>query len=207
MYIVKIVITIIISYFLGNFSTGVMLTKLKGNVDIRTQGSGSSGATNMLRVNGRSMALLTLGGDMVKGMLAVCVGYLLVGGDLGGLIGATACVIGHDFPVLLDFKGGKGIATSFGALLLMYPIQSVLLLLTFIVIVLISHYVSVGSILSAFLYPFYIVFSVKLSPVCIALCFAIGLLAVFCHRANIKRLLDGNENKLDFSKLKNKVKK
>lgn len=204
MFALKIILTVVIGYFLGNFSTGVVLSKLRGGTDIRGEGSGNAGATNMLRVKGRSMAVLTLVGDMVKGMLAVIVGWLLVGGDLGGLLGCLAVALGHDFPVLLGFKGGKGIATSFGALLLMYPVQSILLLLTFILIVALTHYVSVGSVLSAVLYPFYIVLTVPLSPVCIALCFCIGLLAIFCHRGNIKRLLAGQENRLDFALLKGK---
>ena len=144
--IVRIILTVVIGYLLGNFSTGVMLSRRRGGEDIRKKGSGNAGATNMLRVKGRSLAVLTLLGDMVKGMAGVWVGWLLVGGDLGGLIGGFSAVVGHDFPVFLGFKGGKGIATSFGALLIMYPLQSLLLLLTFIVIVALTHYVSVGSV-------------------------------------------------------------
>ena len=210
MLYLKVLLTVILCYLIGNFSTGVALSRLHGGNDIRKEGSGNAGATNMLRVKGRSMAIMTLAGDMLKGMLGVCVGWWLLGADFGrelsGLIGAFASILGHDFPVLLGFKGGKGISTSFGALLLLFPIQSVLLLLSFIVIVAISHYVSVGSVASAVLYPIYIIISTSLRPAAIVIVICIGLLAIFCHRSNIKRLIDGKENRLDFSMLKGKKK-
>lgn len=213
MIYVKLICTVILCYLIGNFSTGVVLSRMKGGRDIRKEGSGNAGATNMLRVKGRTLAFATLAGDMLKGMIAVCVGWWLLGADLGrelsGLIGAFSAILGHDFPVLLGFKGGKGISTSFGALLLLFPIQSVLLLLSFIVIVAISHYVSVGSVASAVLYPIYIIVSTSLRPAAVVIVICIGLLAIFCHRGNIKRLLEGKENRLDFSLLlsKNKGKK
>lgn len=206
----KVIATIIACYFIGNFSTGVFLSRLNGGKDIRTEGSGNAGATNMLRVKGRNLAFLTLGGDILKGMIAVLLSWAVLGADLGrelsGLIGGFASVVGHDFPALLGFKGGKGIATSFGSLVLIFPLQSLLLLLSFIVIVAISHYVSVGSVASAVLYPTYILISTPLTPAGIVLIILYGALAIYCHRGNIKRLIEGKENRLDFSLLKGKKK-
>lgn len=202
----KIVLVLAVGYLLGNFSTGVVLSRCTKGMDIRDYGSKSAGSTNMLRVLGRSSAALTLIGDMLKGVVAALIGGWLLGDKFGALLGGLAAIVGHDFPALLHFKGGKGIATSFGLLLYLYPIQSLIILAFFIAVVALTHYVSVGSIASACLSPVIILASTPFDPriaVCIVL---IGLLAVFCHRANIRRLLKGEENRLDFATLKGKKK-
>ena len=203
----KLLLVLVVGYLLGNFSTGVVLSRCAKGMDIRDYGSKSAGSTNMLRVLGRSSAALTLIGDMLKGILAALLGGWLLGGKFGALLGGIAAIVGHDFPVLLHFKGGKGIATSFGLLLYLYPIQSLIVLAFFILVVALTHYVSVGSIASACLYPF-IISATTPFDLRVTLCLVvIGLLAVFCHRANIQRLLAGKENKLDFATLKGKKRK
>lgn len=203
----KLLLVLVVGYLLGNFSTGVVLSRCAKGMDIRDYGSKSAGSTNMLRVLGRSSAALTLIGDMLKGILAALLGGWLLGGKFGALLGGIAAIVGHDFPVLLHFKGGKGIATSFGLLLYLYPIQSLIVLAFFILVVALTHYVSVGSIASACLYPFIISattpFDLRVTLCLVVIC----LLAVFCHRANIQRLLAGKENKLDFATLKGKKRK
>lgn len=203
----KLLLVLVVGYLLGNFSTGVVLSRCAKGMDIRDYGSKSAGSTNMLRVLGRSSAALTLIGDMLKGIIAALIGGWLLGGKFGALLGGIAAIVGHDFPVLLHFKGGKGIATSFGLLLYLYPIQSLIVLAFFILVVALTHYVSVGSIASACLYPFIIPattpFDLRVTLCLVVIC----LLAVFCHRANIRRLLAGKENKLDFATLKGKKQK
>lgn len=203
----KLLLVLVVGYLLGNFSTGVVLSRYAKGMDIRDYGSKSAGSTNMLRVLGRSSAALTLIGDMLKGIIAALIGGWLLGGKFGALLGGIAAIVGHDFPALLHFKGGKGIATSFGLLLYLYPIQSLIVLAFFILIVALTHYVSVGSIASACLYPFIITattpFDLRVTLCLVVIC----VLAVFCHRANIQRLLAGKENKLDFSTLKGKKQK
>lgn len=203
----KLLLVLVVGYLLGNFSTGVVLSRCAKGMDIRDYGSKSAGSTNMLRVLGRSSAALTLIGDMLKGIIAALIGGWLIGGKFGALLGGIAAIVGHDFPALLHFKGGKGIATSFGLLLYLYPIQSLIVLAFFILIVALTHYVSVGSIASACLYPFIITattpFDLRVTLCLVVIC----VLAVFCHRANIQRLLAGKENKLDFSTLKGKKQK
>ena len=110
----KLLITFIVSYLLGSISTGVLLSRFIGHVDIRKQGSGNAGTTNMLRVMGKKYALLTLAGDMLKGIVSVLIGGALVGGTQGQMLGALGAILGHNYPFYLKFKGGKGIACTAG---------------------------------------------------------------------------------------------
>ena len=203
----KIVLTIVIGYLLGSISTGVVLSRIFAKTDIRTQGSGNAGTTNMLRILGRKMALLTFVGDMLKGIIAVFIGKALVGGDLGGVLGVVGAVLGHYYPLYFGFKGGKGIATSFGSLLFVFPVHALLAFTLFLVLVAVTHYVSVGSVAAAFALPamLFITHAAADMPVCIITA-CIGASVIWRHRANIKRLINHQENKLDFSTLKKKKK-
>ena len=202
--IIKVLLVLVVGYLLGNFSTGVVLSRKTKGFDIRDYGSKSAGTTNMLRVLGRASAALTLVGDMLKGIVAGLIGWWLLGDRMGALLGGVAAIVGHDFPVLLHFKGGKGIATSFGLLLMLYPIQSLVVLAVFIAVVALTRYVSVGSIACAVLYPIIVIATTPFDARVAALMVCVGVLAVFCHRANIRRLIEGKENRLDVSKLKGK---
>ena len=202
----KMILTVVIGYLLGSISTGVVISKHFAKTDIRTQGSGNAGTTNMLRMLGRRLALFTFLGDMLKGVIAVFIGKALVGGDLGGVLGVVGAVLGHYYPLYFGFKGGKGIATSFGSLLFVFPVEALLALAVFIVLVALTHYVSVGSIAAAFALPALLFFTRgdNLTVCIITAC--IGASVIWRHRANIKRLMAGAESKLDFSKLKGKKK-
>ena len=202
----NIILTIAIGYLLGSISTGVVLSKSFANTDIRSQGSGNAGTTNMLRILGRKMALFTFIGDMLKGIIAVFIGKALGGGDLGGMLGVVGAVLGHYFPLYFGFKGGKGIATSFGSLLFVFPVQALLAFAVFLILVAMTHYVSAGSIAAAITLPLLVILThPEHVPVCIIPAW-IGISVIWRHRANIKRLLSHTESKLDFNTLKKKKK-
>ena len=204
--LLSILIVIVAGYLLGSISTGVVLSRLFAKTDIRSQGSGNAGTTNMLRVLGRKMALLTFIGDMLKGIIAVFIGKWLIGGELGGLLGVVGAVLGHYYPLYFGFKGGKGIATSFGSLLFVFPVQALLAFAVFLILVAVTHYVSVGSIAAAITLPLLIVITHFQEPTLWIITACIGASVVWRHRANIKRLMNHTENKLDFSTLKGKKK-
>lgn len=204
--LLSILIVIVAGYLLGSISTGVVLSKLFAKTDIRSQGSGNAGTTNMLRVLGRRMALFTFIGDMLKGIIAVFIGKWLIGGELGGLLGVVGAVLGHYYPLYFGFKGGKGIATSFGSLLFVFPVQALLAFAVFLILVAVTHYVSVGSIAAAITLPLLIVITHFQEPTLWTITVCIGASVVWRHRANIKRLMNHTENKLDFSTLKGKKK-
>ena len=204
--LLSILIVIVAGYLLGSISTGVVLSRLFAKTDIRSQGSGNAGTTNMLRVLGRKMALLTFIGDMLKGIIAVFIGKWLIGGELGGLLGVVGAVLGHYYPLYFGFKGGKGIATSFGSLLFVFPVQALLAFAVFLILVAVTHYVSVDSIAAAITLPLLIVITRFQEPTLWIITVCIGASVVWRHRANIKRLINHTENKLDFSTLKGKKK-
>ena len=202
----KIIIVLVVGYLLGSISSGVIVSKAFSNTDIRSQGSGNAGTTNMLRVLGRKLALITFAGDLLKGVIAVFIGKALVGGDLGGVLGVVGAVLGHYYPLYFGFKGGKGIATSFGSLLFVFPVHALLALTVFIVLVALTGYVSLGSIVAAFTLPALLFVTHSSDMVVCILTACIGASVIWRHRANIKRLLSHTESKLDFSKLKGKKK-
>ena len=196
------ILTVVIGYLLGSISTGVVLSKLFAKTDIRSQGSGNAGTTNMLRVLGRKMALLTFAGDMLKGIIAVFIGKWLIGGEFGGLMGVVGAVLGHYYPLYFGFKGGKGIATSFGSMLFVFPVQAILAFTVFLILVGATHYVSVGSIAAAAVLPLLVVITRFNQPVLWIITVCLGASVIWRHSANIKRLINHTESKLDFSKLK-----
>ena len=196
---VKQLLTLLIGYLLGSISTGVLLSRFVAHTDIRKQGSGNAGTTNMLRVMGKKFALLTLAGDMLKGIVAVLIGSALVGGQTGQILGAFGAILGHNFPVFFGFKGGKGIATSFGCLLVVFPLQTLAAFGVFLALFLITHYVSVGSIGAAVTLPIFVIATTPYDPVIWVSVAVIGALAIWRHWPNIVRLKNHTENKIDFA--------
>ncbi|BES65383.1 glycerol-3-phosphate 1-O-acyltransferase PlsY [Gottschalkiaceae bacterium SANA] len=192
----KIGLVIVLSYLLGNISTGFLLGKWLRKTDIREFGSKNAGATNALRVFGVKIGLMTLAGDMLKGFLATRIGFAL-GGELVMAIAALSVVIGHNYPVFLKFKGGKGIATTAGVLLALSPILLLVQVGIMALIVWVTKYVSLGSVVNAILLPILIaIFYRPFSGTLVAATVLMGLMAVFRHRANIVRLINGTERKL-----------
>lgn len=190
----KIVVVAILSYLIGSFNSAYIFTNYIKKTDIRKYGSGNAGATNVMRVLGFKVALFVFLSDVLKGVLAVLLGRLIAG-DLGGLVAGIAVVCGHNWPIFLGFKGGKGIATSFGAMVSISPVIAISSLIVGIAIISISKYVSLGSILGAISFLLLNIIYYK-SPDMLIFAIIITSLAVFQHRANIKRLLAGTESKL-----------
>lgn len=201
---IKMLLVVVIGYFLGSISSGVLLSKAIMKKDIRTQGSGNAGTTNMLRIHGKGMALATFLCDILKGVIAVYIGKWLVGGELGGVLGVLGAVLGHNYPIFFGFKGGKGIATSFGSLLFVYPIQALLAFSVFLILVFITHYVSVGSIVAAFTLPALVILTTPFDPIIWGIMAFLGTMVIYRHKSNIVRLMQHKENKLDFSVFKKK---
>lgn len=207
--IAKWILTILVGYFLGNISFGVILSNLIAKQDVRSQGSGSTGTTNMFRMLGMKASLMTLVGDLIKALLASLVGRLLLG-DLGSLAGGLMAVAGHNWPIIYRFKGGKGIAATAGAILGNQPLFAIILLPLALVSIRLIGIVSIVSLGAVSVYTI----GIFITHFALGwyewptLIFAVLLLfmAFFSHRSNIKRLMDGTEknNRLDFSKGKQK---
>ncbi|MSU02295.1 glycerol-3-phosphate 1-O-acyltransferase PlsY [Tissierella pigra] len=192
----KIFLSILLPYLIGCFSSAYFLGKVSKNIDIRNYGSGNAGATNALRVLGKKMGVLTFVLDILKGIVAVLLGKALLGFN-GSLLASFFVVLGHNFPIFLKFKGGKGVATSFGVLLILSWKVGLLCLLGAAIVILFTRYVSLGSITAAVLAPLFIVLTSD--TVDKTLYFTVWILAtllVLRHKANIIRLCNREENKL-----------
>lgn len=188
-----IVITIVAAYFLGSLSFGWMIARLRG-VNILEKGSGNPGFTNVWRVLGLKWAALVLFLDGLKGYLSAMIGYHLAG-ELGMMIGFVVAIIGHSRSWMLHFKGGKGIATAGGALLYVSPVTLAILLVILGIIVGFTKYMSLGSITVVTIAPFLLYFEGQ-PPIVVGIIACGVLYVIWLHRGNIKRLLNGTENKI-----------
>jgi len=195
----------LIAYLIGSINFAIIFTKKFAGFDVREKGSKNAGTTNVLRTVGKKAAILTLICDILKGVVAVLLAMLAAKiweeSDVEVLkyLAGLFAIIGHTFPVYYGFKGGKGVATSLGVLLVVNPQIGGICLVFALVIMAATKWVSLGSIAAATLFPILTVFmtdnfGAKVISV------IIGLLVIFNHRANIKRLKDGTENKLSFKK-------
>ena len=192
-------IIIIVAYLLGNISTSYIVAKKLAGVDIRTQGSGNAGSTNVLRTLGKKAGALTFIGDVLKGLIAVLLAKFIayiahLDQATCAYLAVVAVVLGHNYPVFLGFKGGKGVATSLGSMLGMNPIIALTCLGFFIIIVAITKYVSLGSILGIGLSPIIMMINHNNKGVLVTLFLTISV--VLTHKENIKRLLKGTERKI-----------
>ncbi|MBR4961276.1 MAG: glycerol-3-phosphate 1-O-acyltransferase PlsY [Clostridia bacterium] len=192
--------SIVLPYLLGSVNSGIVLSRLFYHEDIRTQGSGNAGATNMLRTYGKKMGIMTFVCDFVKGMLGVVIGRLMFG-LLGSYVGGLFCVLGHIFPCYYKFKGGKGVATSAGMVLMTNWKVLLVLAVIFALLVYMTKYISFGSIMVYMLYPL-ILNKLKMPTdpsIAILIAFVITVLGVVMHRKNLKRIFDGTESKVSFN--------
>ena len=188
----KIIIVAIVSYFLGNISPAILVGRLHG-IDIRKEGSGNAGTTNVLRVLGVKAAVATLAIDVLKGYVAVRIG--LNYGDIGAMIAFICVVYGHIFPALYKFKGGKGVATSLGAALALDWPSAFALILIAIAVTALSRKMSLGSITAAVSYPFLIEYYYSsVLPMAVVL----AVTVIVMHRSNIQRLIRREEPSLSF---------
>lgn len=210
MIAVKLGIIAILSYLLGSLNFGVILSNTVKKEDVRDSGSGNAGTTNMMRTYGKTLGLLTIAGDILKVMVAIWIAFKVMDVEelkvtldnasdypqvvLKSFAGLFA-VLGHIFPCFFKFKGGKGVATSGGMVIIIDWRIALILLIIFALTILITKYVSLGSILMAVFYPVFIgIFYKDIILVLIATVFTI--IVVVAHRENVKRLINHTENKI-----------
>lgn len=192
-------IAMLIAYLFGSISTAIVTCKIMGLPDPRQQGSGNPGATNVLRFGGKKAAIITLIGDMLKGIIPVLAAkwYGLSAAGLG--LTAFAAFLGHLYPVFFRFRGGKGVATAFGCLVALSPTLGFSLAATWLVIALIFRYSSLAALLAASLAPVYAFFLTNIYYTLTAC--AISALLIYRHRQNIQNLMMGKENKIGAKKV------
>ncbi len=197
------IILVIAAYLLGSIPSAVWISRKYYGIDIREYGSKNAGATNVLRVLGKRAALPVFAIDLSKGFVAVQLAHIstfMLGSEAMflfkmGLVAAV--VLGHIFPVFAGFRGGKGVATLAGSVLGVYPPAVLLCLATFLVVLIISHYVSLSSMTAGVMFPIYTWFIFgERSRTLIGFACVVALLLIFTHRKNIGRLLAGTESKL-----------
>lgn len=189
------ILTAILAYLIGSIPSGLILGKLFWHTDLREHGSHNIGATNAWRTLGKGPGIAVFIADSLKGQAGVALGIFLVGTPLAAVIGGLFAIIGHSFSLFLRFRGGKGVATSLGVLTMLMGNVTFIVFVVWFTIVYMTRYVSLGSVVAAFLTPVlaalfaypveYIVFSV-----------IAAVLVIVRHRENIKRLMNGTENKI-----------
>jgi len=185
---------IVIAYVLGAIPFGYLLTRISTGKDVRSEGSGNIGATNVLRTAGRGAAVATLLLDMAKGYAAVWIAANLTDGSAGwSADAALAVLVGHAFPIFLGFKGGKAVATFTGAFLYLTPIAALAGIVVFVIVVVVTRYVSAGSILAAATFPFG-VWLIDHASLNVILAAVIGAaIVVYRHKDNMRRIRMGKE--------------
>ena len=205
------IIVWLVAYLVGSISFSIIISKKMAGFDVREKGSGNAGATNMLRSVGKKAAALTLLGDALKGVIAivfaVIVGAIAKNSDKALLvqISGILVVVGHTFPVFFGFKGGKGVATSLGVLLMTNYQIGLICLVFALVLMILTRMVSMGSVGAAILFPVLVLFIntnfiVTEGSGYFVYSVILAALVAFNHRSNIQRILNGTENKLSFSK-------
>ena len=206
MSIVAYLVSAVIGYLFGCFNTSIVISKCFRHEDIRNHGSGNAGATNVLRTYGVKSALIVVVGDFLKGVLAVVVGGIIgkywLGEDFRGicfLIAGFFVVLGHIYPVFFRFKGGKGVMTTGAVFCVLHPLSYLIAITVFIVTVVITRYVSLGSILAGVTLILCTVFFLG-TPQTIVFSVVTVALAIAKHGSNIKKLLNGTENKFSVAK-------
>lgn len=214
MTVIKLILIAVISYLLGSLNFGVILSKFVKKDDVREKGSGNAGTTNMMRSYGKVFGILTIIGDIAKVIVAIEIAFRILPADelknifdslntnpqicLKSFAGLFA-VIGHIFPCFFGFKGGKGVATSGGMVIFVNWKIALILFAVFVINLFTTKYVSLGSIIMAVLYPIMMWFFYKdLLLVVISCIFT--LIVLIAHRENIKKLINGTENKISFDK-------
>ena len=199
--LVKNLIVLILSYLLGSISTSIIVSKIMIGDDIRNHGSGNAGATNTLRTVGKLGAVLVIIGDCLKAIIAILIAKMITQNAPAAIyIAGIGAVLGHNFPLYFKFKGGKGIVVSTVAILFADPIIGLIVMVVAILIMAVSGYVSLGSILGAGLFALLSLILRTQNGEFIVFAFILAILAIYMHRSNIKRLLSGTESKLSFRK-------
>ena len=221
-YYPELILLFIISYLIGSINFSIIVTKLKKTQDIRTIGSGNAGFTNVLRSVGLGPAIITFAGDFIKGLLAVYLSRLIIQinpaavNDMfilqySAYLSGLACLLGHLYPCFFKFKGGKGILTSWAVTLLIDYRIFFIMISIFLVVLVVSKIVSLGSLAAAISYPiitFLVTYfldcdkncNVTYVLMCTGISFIVGAIVLYKHVPNIKRLLNGTEKKISRKK-------
>ena len=197
----------IVAYLIGSINSSILISKAVMGKDIRESGSGNAGATNMLRTMGKKYAIITLVIDILKGVVSLLLAKLAINFgayEVSMYVAGVAAVVGHNFPVFFGFKGGKGVATSLGVILLLDWKIGLITLVIALAIMAVSKYVSLGSVMAALVFviiQIVVMIATDSFDITRFICVVIlGGLLIIRHRANIKRLLNGTENKLGSKK-------
>ena len=187
----KIIVCAVLAYFLGTIQTAIILSNAVPKQDIRNFGSGNAGSTNMIRTFGWGMGSLTFIGDLAKGALTTLI-CSWIGGDWCMFAGGIACIVGHVWPIQYGFRGGKGVAATFGVMLAVNPLVALITFAACLIVALITRFVSIASLLGVVAFFVASLFMGRLAIVLLFL--ALMLLVFFTHRENIARLINGTEN-------------
>ncbi len=202
---------ILVSYLLGSINTALIVSKCFFHDDVRRHGSGNAGTTNVLRTYGKKPAVVTFVGDSLKGVLAVLFACVLFGHPIqeypyfhlitAVYMSAFFCVFGHIFPIFSRFRGGKGFATLAGVILVLNPFLFLLLLAMYAAMVILSHFISLSSVVVALFYPLMLSAIANITTLRppfgtdVMFAVAMGVLITWAHRSNLHRIYDGNERK------------
>ncbi len=207
---VGLLLCILIPYLLGSINWALVISKLVFHDDVRRYGSGNAGTTNVLRTFGRKAGILTFAGDALKGVVSVLFACAMFGCPsfeanylfliTAAYMAAFFCIFGHVFPCFAHFKGGKGFATMVGVILVLNPAIFLILFVLYVPLILMTHYISLCSIIMALLYPFILstfdtAFTDHPRGINVLFSLMIGFLITWCHRSNIRRLWEGTERK------------
>lgn len=192
----KYILLAIIAYFIGNISFAYILGKIFTKKDVRNYGSGNAGTTNALRTFGKKIGAAVFIGDVLKGVVAVILGRYFAG-QTGAYIAGAFAIIGHNWPILLNFRGGKGVATTIGVMVFVNIFLTSICVVFGVLIIVFTRTVSLGSILGMASAPIVAILFVRPFDMELLLfCLFIASMSIYRHKDNIKRLIKGNENKL-----------
>ncbi|MCL6589783.1 MAG: glycerol-3-phosphate 1-O-acyltransferase PlsY [Firmicutes bacterium] len=208
MLFLKLIGVVILSYLIGSITFGDIAARIK-KVDLRSQGSGNVGATNVFRTIGKGWGVAVLIGDALKGALAVWLGSLIgkIQGFDPAIITGIMAIFGHSWTIFARFKGGKGVATSLGVAVALVPLSSLVALGVWVAVFLAAGYVSLASVSAAISFPVAVYLFYNQDPYRILFALVIAILVIYKHRDNIKRLLNGTEHRIIYNNQKGKEQK
>lgn len=195
MEILQYVLCLAAGYVFGNFQTAILISGGIYKDDVRGHGSGNAGTSNMLRVFGKKAGVLTFVGDCLKGVIAVLLGRLICG-EIGGYVCGLGAVLGHDFPVLYKFKGGKGVATTLGIAWVCFPLLAAITTVIGFAIIWMTQMISVGSLIGITFFAFGVLLRHENNLPAVLFFAVLWALIIVRHKDNIKRLRRGEENRL-----------
>lgn len=204
MQVVYWLAVVVVGYFLGNVNGALLISRFLMKDDVRSHGSGNAGLTNFFRTYGGFQSLLVIGIDVIKCVLACLIaGWLLPEQGLAAkMIAGSVCILGHSYPILEGFRGGKGIMSGFAMALSTDWRVAVIILVVFVIVIVLTRFVSLGSVLAAAAFAVsYVLLHWGNWPVCIAAVLT-AVFVIFRHHQNIARLMKGTESKLTFHKKK-----